>query len=194
MTPLAQHPTTAIWFVAGYLAFFCLCLSVVSALNWPVATGVLDWGRKLVLGPALLALIWYDVREYRLPDLITLPLIFSGLAFAWLDGGQTELFFALIAVTLGYGLIWGVGKAWTALRGAPGIGLGDAKLLAAGGAWCGLLNLPLLITLASGAGLLIAFFVARFDKNKRIVPSAVIPFGLALAPAIWVLECLTRSN
>ena len=69
------------------------------------------------------------------------------------------------------------------LRDRPGLGLGDAKLLAAGGAWLTLADLPWVVLVASlGA---ISFAMAR---QSRKAPLAFGPW-IALAIAIiWLLR------
>jgi len=42
------------------------------------------------------------------------------------------------------------------LRGQDGLGRGDAKLLAAGGAWCGWSGLPLIVLISSALALIAA--------------------------------------
>lgn len=88
------------------------------------------------LGWALLALALIDGRSMTLPDALTLPLLAAGLALS--AAGATGSFAAhLGAAALGYGMVAAIGVAWRRLRGVEAIGMGDAKLLAAAGAWTG---------------------------------------------------------
>ena len=94
---------------------------------------VVLWGAVLLV--ALAALSWIDARTFRLPDALTLPLIAVGLFQSWYLSGQA--FDAAIGAVAGYLFFFLVEKSFHALRGKEGLGRGDAKLLAAGGAWCG---------------------------------------------------------
>ena len=65
-----------------------------------------------------------------------LPLIVLGLAAAW-GLAPDELWDRVAGAMCGYLLLWAVAWVYRRLRGRDGLGLGDAKLLAAAGAWVG---------------------------------------------------------
>jgi leader peptidase (prepilin peptidase)/N-methyltransferase len=99
-------------------------LTLPAPLVWPTAA----------LGWVLLALAVIDARHFLLPDVLTLPLIPAGLAVAWwLDPGQ--LLHHALGAALGFVGFAGLAWVYRKLRGREGLGLGDAKLLAAAGAW-----------------------------------------------------------
>ena len=102
------------------------------------------WG--IVLSGFLLALSAVDIREFRLPNVLTFPLIALGLIHSYL---ASELMAALIGASLGYLAFVGIAYAFKRLRGVDGLGRGDAKLLAAGGAWVGWMGLPHIVIIAS---------------------------------------------
>jgi len=126
----------------------------------------------------LIASSWVDMREYRLPDTLTLPLIGIGLFQAYtLNLGWRA---SLIGAIVGYAVFVAVEIGFKALRGKDGLGRGDAKLLAAGGAWCGWAGLPFIVLIASGMGL-IALLFPSFRQRSEI---GHIPFGPFLALGI----------
>lgn len=143
------------------------------------------WLPALLLSWALLALAWVDIRMLLLPDLLTLPLLWVGLlasSIGALPGLTPEQ--AVYGAAAGYSTLWLLSGGYRLLRGKEGLGLGDAKLLAALGAWTGPERLPwivLLATLITAAALLVAWLLFRYPLN---VP---IPFGPALAFAGWTL-------
>lgn len=148
-------------------------LGVPPALVWPSA----------VLGWTLLALAVIDARAMILPDALTLPLAVCGLAVTWwLDppslAGHA---FGAIAGWLGFRL---VGRIYSALRRRPGLGDGDAKLVAAAGAWVGWQGLPSVILIAALSAL-VAVAVAGLLR-RPITASTPIPFGPFLAMASWL--------
>ena len=81
--------------------------------------------------------------------------------------------------------IAGAGFKLSSLRGREGLGAGDAKLLAAAGAWLGLAPLPWVVLLAAGAGLVVALVWAL--AGTRISAGTAIPFGPWLALVMWLL-------
>lgn len=136
-----------------------------------VSAAVLLW--------ALLALTAIDLDTQLLPDAITLPLLWGGLAVN-LFGTHAALGDAVVGAMAGYLSLWSVYWAFRLTTGKEGMGYGDFKLLAALGAWLGWQMLPLVILLSSlvGAAVGIALMIGR--RLGRDVP---IPFGPYLAAA-----------
>lgn len=133
----------------------------------------------VILAVLLLTLAVIDLKTFRLPNVLTFTLIGTGLAEAWiLRGGFSEPFYnRLIGAGLGYGTFFLIEHGFKAIRGKDGLGRGDAKLLAGGGAWCGWFGLPFIVLIGSGMGLVAALFPS-FRKSERI------PFGPFLALGI----------
>ena len=147
-------------------------------------TGVLDLWVSLGLGGALLLLSYIDLRTGLLPDILTWPLVAFGLGYAAHEG---ILVVALGGAVIGYALIAGIGLFWRRAKGYEGIGLGDAKLLAAGGAWIGAYGLPIVLLIASGTGLIAALIMAQ--RSRLFDDRAAIVFGPCLALGIWGVWC-----
>lgn len=139
-----------------------------------------------VLGWAALALAWIDWRCFRLPDLLTLPLLLLGLAScAALDPDALANHAA--ACLAGYLGFRAVALAYRRVRGRDGLGQGDAKLLAAGGAWVGLAALPSLVLLAAVATLATTLAVMLLRGGGRLRADLAVPFGPGLAVSSWAL-------
>ncbi len=134
----------------------------------------LEIALTLILLAALLALAVIDWRTYRLPDLLTLPLILLGLAAAWLL--DQPVWLHALGAAVGYGVLVFLEKSYEKLRGRPGLGRGDAKLFAAGGAWCGALALPLML-LAASLSALIWILIHRLVTGAEIKADSMIAFG-----------------
>lgn len=137
------------------------------------------------LGWALLTAAWIDAETFLLPDIITLPLILAGLAVTYLSN-RPAIYDHTLAATLGYTGFRVLNEAYSRLRGRDGLGAGDAKLLAAGGAWLGVLALPNLILVAALLG--IAAVVLRRLVAPGLSVNHPIPFGPALALALFCLR------
>ncbi|MGY6663410.1 MAG: prepilin peptidase [Glycocaulis sp.] len=138
---------------------------------------------SLLLIAALLALSIIDVRHLRLPDMLTLPLTGAGLIVTALLGWPfTD---HLIGAVAGFTFFAGLTYTYRLTTGRTVLGLGDAKLLAAGGAWCGWFMLPLIVALASLSGL--AFAAASTVLTRRpFSRRTLIPFGPFLAVGIFL--------
>ena len=134
------------------------------------------------LSAVLVALAVVDLRTYRLPDMLTLPLALAGLIVNWWLTGQWLPFVAGLVV--GYGAFVILEGVYRHARGREGLGRGDAKLLAAGGAWIGWAALPqaVLVASASAIAMLLLFRNRLMDLQGRV------PFGPFLAlgiGAVW---------
>jgi len=70
-------------------------------------------------------------------------------------------------------------------RGVHGLGLGDAKLFAASGAWVGLDGMASVLVLASGSALVIALLVPLLGVS--VARDTRIPFGPFLAGGTWLV-------
>jgi len=127
----------------------------------------------------MIALAFIDLDTQLLPDDLTLPLLWGGLA---LNLGSTfaPLSSAVIGALAGYLSLWIVYWAFKLATGKEGMGFGDFKLLAAIGAWLGWQALPLVILLSSLVGATAGISLMLFTKHGRDHP---IPFGPYLAAA-----------
>ena len=128
---------------------------------------------------AMVALTFIDLDTQLLPDDITLPLLWLGLAFN-VGGTYTELPAAVIGAMAGYLALWSVFWLFKLATGKEGMGYGDFKLLAAIGAWLGWQMLPLTILLSSLVGAVVGIVLIVAARHGRNVP---IPFGPYLAAA-----------
>ena len=141
---------------------------------------------SLVLAAALITLSETDRRTFRLPDVITIPLGLSGiLATAIMGGG---ILWHIFSAGLGLVLILLVDQAYRAWRGFSGIGLGDAKLFAASGAWLGAEALPTVLLWSCGAALVV--LTLAHAAGRQVGARTAIPFGSFLAFGTWLVWCL----
>lgn len=148
-------------------------------LPFAVQPSLLVFSRGLACA-VLLLLALIDARCGLLPDALTLPLLWAGLVLAWAGVGP-PLESAVAGAAGGYLSLWFLNAVFTALRGRPGMGGGDMKLVGALGAWLGWASLPMLLLAAALTGLLFAFIAWGRGAYSR--PFAFGPF-LALAGAV----------
>jgi len=136
-----------------------------------------------VLGWVLLALAAIDWETGFLPDMLTLPLIALGFA-ANLGGHFTPIGEALIGAAAGYIVFRLIGAGFQSFRGYEGLGQGDAKLVAAIGAWGGWQVLPFAIFAGSVLTLLAVLMMRALGKT--VAADTAIPFGPGLCAGGYI--------
>jgi leader peptidase (prepilin peptidase)/N-methyltransferase len=127
---------------------------------------------QLALGLSLIAAAFIDLSHMYLPDSITLGGTALGIASVPLRPG-TELVDSIAGAAIGFALVWlPFDLLHRLLRGKPGMGLGDAKLVMLAGAWFGWQGA--VFTLLAGA-LQATLFVAALllSGTKLQEPEAV---------------------
>ena len=139
-------------------------------------------GAALLITWALIALSMIDVDHQLLPDSITLPLLWLGLALS-LFPVFADMRSSLIGAIAGYLSLWTVYQLFKLVTGKEGMGFGDFKLLAALGAWMGWQALPVIVLLSSAVGALLGGAMIVIQGRDRAQP---IPFGPYLAIAGWI--------
>ena len=116
--------------------------------------------------------------------MLTLPLLLAGLVVTWI-GDPGDLTDHSLAAAAAYLAFQGIALAYRRLRGFDGLGGGDAKLMAAAGAWCGLSALPLVMLVSALIGLLAALGLAL--AGRTVTSTTRIPFGPCIALAFWLV-------
>ena len=143
----------------------------------------------LVFLAAMIALTFIDLDTFYLPDSITLPLLWLGLACN-LVGTYTDLTSAVLGAISGYGILWLVYWGFKFATGKEGMGYGDFKLLAAIGAWLGWQVLPLVVLTSSVVGVVAGTAMVLLGRHEQSNP---IPFGPYLAAAGVIALFLGRG-
>ncbi|MBY0226281.1 MAG: A24 family peptidase [Hyphomicrobium sp.] len=136
------------------------------------------------LAALLIALSAIDLRSYRLPDYLTLPLGAAGVAAAHWLGWETGMARLLAAVIAFLSLLL-VRAVYFQVRGRHGLGLGDAKLFAAIAAWTGVDGLAAILLYASGLALLAAIYLAA--TGRHVSAHTALPFGPFLGVGGWLV-------
>ncbi len=164
------------------------------SLRYPVVelgTGLLFGAVAWRLGPqpvallycglvaALLILTMIDWDTTVLPDAITLPLLWAGLAAAalgWLPAVTLKA--SIWGAVAGYLSLWSVYWLFKLATGKEGMGFGDFKLLAALGAWLSWQAILPIVLFASVLGAAVGI-VMKLKGSLR--EGRFVPFGPFLA-------------
>lgn len=166
------------------LSLALLVAVFASLITAPAAEGLYG----AFLAALMLAIAVNDAGHYLIPNELT------GAAFALAllraaafvpDVGAEALLWPVaraVAVALPLLLLMLTYRYW---RGRDGLGLGDVKLAAVSGAWLDLATVAAVIELA--ALFAIGAYVAKAAvQRKSLRGTAFLPFGLFLAPSIWI--------
>ena len=172
---------------AGRPALLSLTLLAVVAVSLAAAPGP-DGLLGAFLGALMLAIAASDFQRYIIPNELTaaaaaLALLRAGTlgpeagweAVLWAAARALAVALPLAALMAGY-------RWW---RGRDGLGLGDIKLAATAGAWLSLVTLFAVVELATLSALG-AYFLTGAIRKRPLKATAFLPFGLFLAPAIWL--------
>ena len=207
--PKCQAPITALQNipVISYLFLRGRCASCRTSISarYPLIealTGVLSalvaWKfgygapalAALVLTWFLIALTFIDVDTQLLPDSMTLPLVWLGVASsAFLQTNPqgplpVALHDSIIGAMAGYLSLWSIYHLFKLLTGKEGMGYGDFKLLAAIGAFLGWRMLLPTVLGAAAVGAVVGTVILSLKGKGRGVP---IAFGPFLAASGWIM-------
>jgi Flp pilus assembly protein protease CpaA len=126
-------------------------------------TLLVQWGA--VLGASLAAAVW-DLRCRRIPNALTLPLFVAGIAFnTWAQG------FSGAALSLGGAAI--ATLPFVLLYLYAGGGAGDAKLMAAVGAWLCLAQSVVVLLAVVAMGAVLGLAQAAWQRQFAAVTARV---------------------
>jgi leader peptidase (prepilin peptidase)/N-methyltransferase len=163
------------------LAFGMVGLSIWAA---PGVPGWLGAGLALVM----LAIATIDARWFIIPN----ELSAAGFALALInaavlaqDGIAAAVGMALLRGAVVALLFLALRMLYRRVRGRDGIGLGDVKLAGVMGAWLGWVTIPIAVEIAALSA--IAVYLFRHTARGRPLDRTLkFPFGLFLAPSIWL--------
>jgi leader peptidase (prepilin peptidase)/N-methyltransferase len=161
------------------IEIFTALLSVFVA--WKIGVG---WETlaALVFTWTLITMSLIDAKTMLLPDNLTLPLMWLGIAVNYQEFFVT-LESSVLGAIIGYMSLWSLFHVFKLITGKDGMGYGDFKLLSALGAWVGFSYLPQIILISSVVGSIAGISMLIFGKTKQQQP---IPFGPYLAVAGWI--------
>ena len=166
------------------MAIIAIAAAAASFLVMPDARGALAAGLALVM----IAIAAVDARHFIIPDALSATALLLGLVYAALDPWQSVLESLEMALLRGVVLaacFFALRALYFRIRGREGIGLGDVKLAGVAGVWLDWTTIPIAIEIAALAALAV-YLVGQLMRGRPIAALARLPFGLFLAPAIWL--------
>lgn len=125
-----------------------------------------------------------DYKFFVLPDLLTIPLLISGLAIVY-QFDKSSLYHHVLGGVIGYSSLSLVSFIYSTIKKKKGMGGGDPKLFAAIGTWVGWVGLPsVLIFSCMTAFIYLGFKKAIGDPTSL---DEKIPFGTHLSIGAWIV-------
>jgi leader peptidase (prepilin peptidase)/N-methyltransferase len=179
----------------GGLVAWAVMRSIV--LELPAETSILRatlvFAAYVALALGLVAAAFIDLEHMLLPDEITLGGAGLGIATVPLRAGATFRE-SLLGAAIGFVCVWlPFIVIYAKLRGRPGMGLGDAKLVLLAGAWFGWLGAA--FALLAGAVQATAVMLALIATGTKLEePAAVVAERRALQEALATAEGAEREE
>lgn len=161
-----------------------LAMLACAVLAFAVAATRQSWLAALCFAPlaaAAVAIVMIDLRHFRIPDWLSLPLIPLGLIHAAFAAPLLPRLAAMASVWAALAVLQ---QIFLRYRGQRGLGGGDVKLIAAAAAWLPVDILPFYI-LAASVTALIEALIRRANRQHRLA------FGVHLAPWLVALALAT---
>ena len=169
--------------------------ALVSIASVPGAIGLLGAGLAIVM----LTIALIDARSFVIPDWLNA----TGLALALIHAAlaEPERVPAMMAWAVAAALLRGaaltfaflaIRSLYARIRGRQGLGLGDVKLAGVAGAWLDWTIMPIAVEIAALAALS-TYALRQLMVGRPVRATNRVPFGLFLAPSVWVCWLLETT-
>jgi leader peptidase (prepilin peptidase) / N-methyltransferase len=151
------------------------------------------FGIYLILMAGLIIASGIDLDYLVIPDALTIGGVVLGICVSYLspelqgrDDAADAMIRSALSAAVGGGLLWAVARTASWFLQKEAMGIGDAKLLAALGAFLGWTSLPFILVVSSFLGTGVGIGILTGRKRKLGVK---VPYGpyLAMAAILWLL-------
>jgi len=141
----------------------------------------------IILSIFFIIIFFVDLKHFIIPNELTFPLMVIGFLKSF-DPNLNQTIFpnyinSLIGGLFGYSIIWLIIFFYKKVRKKEGMGLGDAKLLAAVGFWFGWFSIPFTIFFSSVLALIVV--APSLIKKKK---------GYDNSNTFWTIYCNRMFN
>lgn len=160
--------------------FLTAVFAVLCFYLWPPIFAVVNFAFLAVL----IVITFIDIDFQIIPDVISIPgTVLSAVVSYFVFERSLVLIF--LAILIGSGIFFIVGKLYELIAKREGLGGGDVKLMAMFGAFLGLKAIPFIILFSSLTGTFVGLYLMIFKGKEK---TFAIPFGpfLAFAAALYL--------
>lgn len=145
---------------------------------------------------ALITLSFIDLKTYTIPDILSIGLIFFGLAVCFVNPAfngdwLSKFTSSIIGASVGFFGSWGLAIFCSAIIKKEALGGGDIKLMGAIGALSGCMGMLNALMLASIFGLICFGVLAALKKTPE---NGAIPFGPFLSVGLIITLLYPNFN
>lgn len=135
----------------------------------------------------LIILSIIDLRTYLLPNVLVAPFALLGIAFHALnDFYYLDLWQVIIGGVVGYSVLWLIRLGGNKYYDQESLGLGDVKLLGAGGLWLGFEDVLFAMTVGAFAGLIHGVIYATYLTIKTKQPFSLTRLTIPAGPGFAI--------
>ena len=171
-------------FAGAVVGLVAIAATATSLWTVPDLRGFLGAG----LAALMLAIAVVDARRFIIPNALTAAGLGLGIIHASVM--EPESAGLAIALTLLRGAILAlvflsIKIGYRRLRGREGLGWGDVKLAGVAGVWLDWATLPIAVEIAALAAIAV-YGMRQYIVKRPIRLQGRLPFGLFLAPAVWL--------
>jgi leader peptidase (prepilin peptidase)/N-methyltransferase len=163
------------------------CAAVAAALSVYVAPDLSGLCGAL-LAILMTAIAYRDAQDFIIPDQYSAAAFVLALVAAWFAAEQDAIWALAAALARAAVLalaFLAIRLLYHRLRARHGLGLGDVKLAGVAGAWLDWTMLPVAVEIAALAALT-GVLAHQLITRQDLKTTTRLPFGLFLAPAIWI--------
>jgi leader peptidase (prepilin peptidase)/N-methyltransferase len=173
--------------ISKYTLAAAFCAAAAAALSLYISPDIAGLCGAL-LAMVMTAIAYRDAHDFIIPDQYSAAAFVLALGAAWFAVEQDAIW-ALAAALVRAAVLalafLSIRLLYHRLRGRQGLGLGDVKLAGVAGAWLDWTMLPVAVEIAASAALT-GILAHQLITRQGVKATTRLPFGLFLAPAIWI--------
>ena len=136
----------------------------------------------------LIPISFIDLKYRIIPNSLILFILLLGISFSFVNP-YLSVFTSIAGAVMGFLIFYLMSSIYLILKKEEGLGVGDAKLLAAVGSFVGIYNIPIIIFITSIVGLVsgLVFYVTEDKKEKFLKTSIPLAPSISLSFLLFFL-------